>query len=134
MALNIINLKLCYIIKGASIKPITFNSVVRSTNDILRMKRQTPRRFLQAKQYKQNCRIYAAENAQEIVEVSLQNPKDSPLFYAMYVIFTFCDTNYSMKSYGELLVATTHKHKPHHNRLIKLYIILYKNYIISLQL
>ena len=47
---------------------ITFDRDARSLNDITRLKRQSKNGTVN----KQNCRIYATENPQEIQEVPLQ--------------------------------------------------------------
>ena len=77
---------------------------------------------------KQNCRIYATENHQEIQEVPLHDEKVTvwcgvsaktviePFFFHDD---QFCDANYSSKAYATVLVSTRRRstaHKSHNNR------------------
>ena len=103
---------------------ITFDSDARSLNDIPRLKGQSKNGTVN----KQNCRIYATENRQEIQEVPLHDEKVTvwccvsaktvigPFFFHDD---QFCDANYSSKAYATVLVATGRRataHKSHNNR------------------
>ena len=103
---------------------ITFDRDARSLNDIPRLKRQSKNGTVN----KQNCRIYATEDPQEIQEVPLHDEKVTvwcgvsaktvigPFFFHDD---QFCDANYSSKAYATVLVSTRRRstaHKLHNNR------------------